>query len=327
MKKVNGNGTNLNNKDHINKRAQKKLVSQRRVLSLIKVAEKKGASIEDLIPYWNTYNCLKKVISADSRLYGRYCKNRFCTVCCGIRKAEIINKYLPEIKKWKNPQFVTITTQAVKKHKLNARIDEMYFAFNKFKDKFRKWHIKGKSIKFVGVKSLECNYNPVAGTYNPHFHLIVPDEPTAKLIVQEWQKYWGYKIANSLGQDIKPVTNPKKGLKEIIKYGAKTFTDPEMLKDKKASRKNSKFIYTVALHNILCAMKGHRIFERFGFNIPKPDKTKLRKITTLFVFQEWVYNAKSTDWLNENTEQPLTGYRPPPELSAFLEYFIDEVLE
>ena len=327
MQIVSGNGADLNCKERINNRAKRKLITQRRTLSLIDVAKERGVNQTELIPYWNTYNCLKKVISANGRLYGRYCKNRFCTVCCAIRKAEIINRYLPQVKKWKNAHFVTITTASVSKAQLNKRTDEMFFAFNKIKDKYRKWHSKGKSIKFVGLKSFECNYNPVAKTYNPHFHLIVPDEPTAKLIVQEWLKYWGYKTANRLGQDIRKVTNPEKCLIEIIKYGVKTFTDPDVIKDKTSAKKKTKNIYAAALYNILGAMKGHRIFERFGFNIPKPNKAKLKKVTALAVFQIWVYNIKNTDWLKEGTDQPLTYYKPPPELAAILEYFIDEVSE
>lgn len=327
MKTVRGKGSDLNDKELMQKRAKRKLISQRRALSLIDVAKEKGAKGKDLIPFWNTYNCLGKVTSSNGKLFGRYCKNRFCTVCCAIRKAELIHKYQPVIKKWKDPYFVTLTTKAVKANQLQKRTDEMFFAFNKIKDKFRKWHTKGKSIKLAGLKSFECNFNPLNKTYNPHFHFIVPDRATAMLLKQEWKKYWGYELVSEKGQDIRPIENPTKGIIEIIKYGVKTFTDPDMIKDKKASRKNSKMIYTVALYNILCAMKKHRIFERFGFNVPKPDIEKVKETTKLIIYAEWVYSYKHTDWLSVDTEQTLTGYKPPAELETILRHYINEVLE
>ena len=63
-------------------------------------------------------------------------------------------------------------------------------------------------------------------------------------------------------------------LEEVIKYGSKIFTDPSM--NKKAHSKISPYIYVAAFPNIIGAMSGHRIFERFGFNLlsgPKNQKS------------------------------------------------------
>lgn len=64
-------------------------------------------------------------------LHGKYCKNRFCTLCCSIRKAEIINRYYPIIKQWKEPHFVSITIKAVKEDKLKIRIDGLLRGFKR----------------------------------------------------------------------------------------------------------------------------------------------------------------------------------------------------
>src|SRR5690606_33228582 len=88
--------------------------------------------------FWNTYHCQNNVITADGRLYGKYCKNRFCTLCCSIRKAEIINRYYPIISKWENPQFVTITILAVQENKLKSRVNGMIRGFRKISAKHRK---------------------------------------------------------------------------------------------------------------------------------------------------------------------------------------------
>lgn len=82
-------------------RAKRKTITQSMMLNLMDVAKEKG-DIEKQNAYWNTYYCQSKIITSEGKLYGNYCKNRFCTLCCSIRKAEIINKYLPTIEKWEN---------------------------------------------------------------------------------------------------------------------------------------------------------------------------------------------------------------------------------
>ena len=58
-------------------------------LSLIAIAEKKGEP-EKVKAFWNTYHCQNRLITHEGRYFGKYCKNRFCTLCSSIRKAEII---------------------------------------------------------------------------------------------------------------------------------------------------------------------------------------------------------------------------------------------
>jgi hypothetical protein len=58
-------------------------------LSLIDIAKKKGQN-EQVKAYWNTYHCQSVVYSANGKLYGTYCKNRFCTLCCSIRKPRLL---------------------------------------------------------------------------------------------------------------------------------------------------------------------------------------------------------------------------------------------
>ena len=79
-----------------------------------------------------------------------------------------------------------------------------------------------------------------------------------------------YKYTNPAGQKIESVYNLESALIEIIKYGSKIFTEPDL--KKKGNLKTPPKIYARALDNILVAMKGKRIFERFGFNLPKQQK-------------------------------------------------------
>ena len=157
---VSGDGADFTNEEMTTQWAEKKMTTQKLMLSLIEVAEVKETP-ELIYAYRNTYKCLSKVYFANGKLYGKYCKNRFCLICCRIRKAELIHKYLPEISTWENAHFLTLTTKSVCADQLDQRINEMFTAFTKIKDKFRKWHTKGKSIKLMGVKSLECEFNPI----------------------------------------------------------------------------------------------------------------------------------------------------------------------
>jgi len=63
---------------------------------------KEKNQLDRIQPYWNTYHCQTELITANGRVYGNYCKNKWCNLCCAIRKAKIINTYLPIIKEWED---------------------------------------------------------------------------------------------------------------------------------------------------------------------------------------------------------------------------------
>lgn len=80
----------------------------------------------------------------------------------------------------------------------------------------------------------------------------------------------GTKVDRQIAQHSRKVENTERDLIEIIKYGSKIFTEPA-LNNKMKGRGNAK-IYVSALDNIFKAMRGLRIFERFGFNLPRTTK-------------------------------------------------------
>ena len=57
-------------------------------------------------------------------------------------------------------------------------------------------------------------------------------------------------------------------------------------------------IYARALDNILVAMKGKRIFERFGFNLPKQQQ-KAKNTKVVVDFENWKFLKDSSDWVND----------------------------
>ena len=177
----------------------------------------------------------------------------------------------------KNPHFVTLTVKACKAEKLDEWVKKMYKAFNLIQGRCKKRHQRGKGIKLIGVKSLECNFNPMKKTYNPHFHIIVPSAEVAHLLRREWIDQWKpthkpnvyynkHKYASPAAQDIRKINDLEHALIETIKYGSKIFTEPDLKKKSRLPKDHT--IYASALHNIFTAMQGKRLFDRFGFNLP-----------------------------------------------------------
>lgn len=317
-----GTGSELGNETSSEGRTKRKLITNSTVYSLVDVAEELNQH-EAVKQYWNTFHCQKSVVSSDGKVYGKYCKNRICTVCNANRKADVINRYLPELKNWDDAQFVTLTIKSCTEGLLNYYIEGMLRTFRLIHERQKKRNQRGKGIKFVGIRSLECNFNAKARTYNPHFHIIVKTKEMAELLVTEWLKTIKTKKIKHVthkAQKIIPITNHEKALIEIIKYGSKIFTEPDIKKAKKGDRK----IYAKALHNILQAMSGQRIFERFGFNLPKPDEKIASTITLTDNYERWTFKTDQGNWINDKTKRPLTGYVAPFELLELLAFRIDK---
>lgn len=319
---VNGKGSDLSKKDALKGRAKRKTITQIMMLNLISMAQENGEP-ELEKSYWNTYYCQQNIITADGRLYGKYCRNRFCTLCCANRKAEMINKYYPIMKDWKEPYFLTLTVKSCKAHQLKGYINSMLKTFQKIVEKHRKRNQRGKGLKLIGVKSLESNFNPKSKTYNPHFHIITKEKWMAEVIKKEWiaRSKKGYAV--HWCQKIKPITNLETGLIEIIKYGSKIFTEPDL--KKKAKQTDTAHIYLKALDNILTAMKGKRIFDRFGFNSPYDDSLQQYPAKLLADYKEWEFDANNSDWVNTITGEVLTDYKIPSHLQAILENNINSI--
>lgn len=106
---------------------------------------------------------------------------------------------------------------------------------------------------------------------------------------------------------------------EVIKYGTKIFTKPKTEVDAKIKLKPT--IYVKAIHNILTAMKGVRLFDRFGFNLPKVDKEQ--KTNVLFEYDTMKYNNQIFDWIDTDTNLTLTNHNLPLELLEFLNNSFD----
>jgi hypothetical protein len=324
---VRGKGTDLTNKQTIERRGKCKFITQAIIRKLIDVAKDKEGAEKRVKAYWRTYWCQSHLFESGGRLYGTYCKNRFCTLCCGIRRAEIIHKYLPVIKSWSAPHLVTLTIRAVRRINLHKFMRGMFQAFRRIVAKYRKRSGRGKGIKLMGIKALECCFNPVKKWYTPHLHIIVPDEAIATILIKEWLTIWTPEWAGPKPQHKRKVLNTEKDMIEALKYSSKIFTDPEG-KGKRQKNKGVKpHIYIAAMDNIYAAMQGLRIFERFGFSLPKGRKREKEPSRVIEEAQPWEYDFGSRDWLNAEHESTLTAYIPSFELEALLEHTMDTHLE
>lgn len=319
-KVVTGNGSDLTDGITAEGRGKRKFITVQLTLSLIDVAKaKKDKKMEKKL--WNSFHCQRKITESNGVIYGNYCKNRMCTVCMAIRKADIINRYYPVLSLWEQPQFVTLTIKSCYAKRLPFMMDKMIRAFQLIIDRTRKRYERGNGLKLIGIRSLECNFNPIERTYNPHFHVIVPNKEMADLLKREWLAQWPRKYAQHWCQKIIPVYDIKLNLIEVIKYGSKIFTEPEMKKKAKGQKGNPK-IYARALYNILKAMNNRRLFDRFGFNVSTAtiEPTGAKVITD---FQEMIYIPKLHDWINKGTMERLTNFAPPADILDLLRNRVD----
>lgn len=320
---VAGNGSKPSNRDELKRKAKKKIITQKMMLRLIDIAKRKKDNLLENT-FWNTYYCQNNIISHQKRIYGKYCKNRFCTICLGNRKAELINKYLPVLSTWEEPYFVTLTVRSCSANKLPKMMNGMVRAFRKIKERNKKRYQRGKGIRLVGIRSLECNFNPVKRTYNPHFHIIVSNKEIAHQLKNDWLNIWTRKHSESWCQDMQKVRTLEGSLMEIIKYGTKIFTEPDV--NNKTKKKIPAKIYVAALYNILSSMRNHRIFDRFGFNLPKAGQKKESKTTQVFDYDSWIYDSTHADWFSELTGDVFADFQVDIKLQNLLNNNIDTQL-
>lgn len=202
---------------------------------------------------------------------------------------------------------------------------QMIEAFNSIKDKNRKRYQRDTGIKFSGVRSLECNFNPATRKYNPHFHLIVANKEIADTLLREWLKKLTPKFVNPKAQKAEPVRDLSKSLIEIIKYGSKIFTEPDV--KKKSISETDRIIYAAVLDNIFAAMTGLRIFERFGFNLTAGVGSSTGQMKLAIDYRTWRFSSKNHDWIDKDTGECLTEFCPDKCLLALLKERIDRELD
>ena len=145
-----------------------------------------------------------------------------------------------------------------------------------------------------------------------------------------WLKQCSIEFAENSGQYIGRIKNNVDALIEVMKYSTKIFTDPTAPKKSKGivpTRKITPYVYVSAIDNIILAMSRHRLFDRFGFDLPKTDRKPGGKRTKLTDYTELKYDSHLFDWIDSDTEKALSGFVPSPILRAILESNMDKDTE
>jgi len=319
-----GEGTSQSS---MKKRPTKKLITQSLVLALVDIAKEEGNKrMED--KYWNTYHCFNRIKTDGKKAFGSYCKNRICLICCANRKAKLINTYFPIIKKWNNPCFLTLTRKSFTRTQLKEGIKQTKKSLQTIIKKCQKRHIrKGgpDNPKIVCLVTLECNYNPIAKTYNPHFHIITESLKIAHNLNVEWLRHHTKTETNCEGQKIKIIKKNEKEntLIEVVKYSTKIFTDPDMKKGKNKIKHPK--IYAAAIHEIVKAFEGVRLLSTYGFQLPKIEKGVKKQEKADHDVKTWSYIPKHRNYIEDSTGEVMLIDRHMPE--AEVEYLVKHRLD
>lgn len=316
-----GKGIDLNDLIALERRAKRKLITKTVNMLLSEIAK------EDENWKWHarfeaSLICQDDITEAEHRSHSIYCKQRCCLICLANRKAQIINTYLPIVEDMADPHFLTLTLVSVGKDELRQRFLDVVKAIRTLIARYKKRSQRDKGIKFYGLWSLESNFNPIAHTYNPHIHMILPSEYAAQTFWNDWVEYWkerNVKINGTGAQKYRKLKkNQVQDLIEIVKYGSKIFTEPDIAKRMKFKLpKQPSFLYVRALYNILVALDGIDVFNTFGFKLKKRKKPRplSKKVTEIIKYN---YDLAAPDWINEDLGLRLAKYKVPDELEALL---------
>jgi len=174
-------------KNTYTKRAERKAFTQEQMLHLIAL----NSPLEQ--KYRDTLQCADRVVECEEIHTGEikyqtmFCQKRWCAVCNNRRTSHLLKAYTPALDALTDPQLVTLTIPAVPityKH-ITEAVDLMFYNFSRAKDRMRK-----RGYTLSGIRKLESNYNTIAKTANPHFHLIVEGAEEAEILQKYWLEYY-----------------------------------------------------------------------------------------------------------------------------------------
>lgn len=260
--------------------------------------------------YWRAYHCNRLIHQEGYKMTTNYCNCRWCTVCNRIRMAKMINGYSLPLLEFTDLYFVTLTTPNVEGYKLSQEIDDMYKSWRAINDNMRKTY--GLNIK--GIRKLECTYNPITNTYNPHFHFLIDGKASAQKLIKLWLQR--YPSASHKAQDMRKAKDGT--LIELFKYAVKGVHKGKY--------------YPEALDQIYQALEGRRTYQPFGIskNVSEDiDGIKAQEIRFRgYADNQWTWSKEVKDWVNQDGEL-LTEYIIEGDLADWIESLIvdDEPIE
>lgn len=274
--------------------------AKRKTLTVFLSAKLIELNNKNIQAYRNMFYCNSVLKQDEQELSTSYCKNRFCLVCNSIKTANLINGYLPELKKMRDPQFLTLTIKAVGGIRLAPAITLMQKNFRTISQTLTKYH----KIKLNAIRKLECNHNEEKNTYNPHYHLIIDGKDNAVIVQNMWLKL--NQRSNQKAQDIRPADHDS--MIELFKYATKIIS------------KNG-FINAGALDVIYSAFRRRRVIQPIGIK-KFVDEDERERVTYPQLANEsalWNWDQQNFDWVNLETGEILTGHTPDKELKTLFD--------
>lgn len=308
--------TELSDKQRLINRARAKYFSLGLVFGLVELESPLKKS------YWNTFHCVEELIQDGNKITSKYCKNRWCLVCNRIRTAIAIKKYADEIKSWGDDSFfVTLTIPNVPGNLLFSSLNKMLKDFKKIVRK-----IQYQKLSFVGLRKIECTFNPERNDYHPHCHCLVKGKKVAELLKQEWLKC--YLNAEDYLQDVRQADVGS--LMEFFKYFTKVISTKSRKNNKDGMKPPVEYrrkIYITALDVIFQAMYNRRTYQNYGFKAQNIDEMseeiiELAENNNEINYFKW--EKELHDWLNIASGEVLTGFEPSGALKRLLDDIIQD---
>jgi DNA-damage-inducible protein D len=261
--------------------------------------------------YWNSYYCNDSLTQEGNKITGKYCNNRWCSVCNRIRTAKLIQGYNVPLSELEDKQFVTLTLLNCEGIELRKTIDFMLKTVKTIQDVIKMRHHRGKQDwQLVGIRKLECTFNHKTSTYHPHFHFLIEGEVAAKELVNEWLKR--VPGTSNKAQDVRKAD---KGAEiELFKYFSKIVTKTE----------KGFTTFVEPLDVIFTAMRGLRVFQPIGLkkdvseDIEDIITEEISGIEEKFVDWKWFKH----DWVDKSTGEVLTGYIPSANMNRLIDNII-----
>ena len=291
-------------KENFGKRARVKFLTEAMAVGLANVPDSLLTK-----SYWNTFYCSSILQKKGDSLTGKYCKNRWCLVCCRIRSAKLIKQYAPVLESWPEKHLVTLTVPNCSGADLEATIKQMKAGFDTIRRSWTMQHRrKQRASPLVALRKLEATNNAERNDFHPHFHLVVPDLATGNELRAAWLLQ--FPSAKWSGQDVRPANGG--AAHELFKYFTKLIT----------SKSKERFIRLAPLNTIFEAIAGQQIFKAFG--IPKTaevlsddEADALAEELEIDAVFEWV--QAQADWIDKESGEMLTNYKPSAQFRKFVE--------
>lgn len=279
----------------LRKRARAKFISSKLAVRLSNLDSPLRKS------YVATFFCANALHQNGTKITSNYCGHRWCTVCNRIRTAKLIKGYEGVMSELPDLRFVTLTVPNVPGYHLQETIDRMLSVFTSIQGTFKKRKQRGlQSWQLVGLRKIECTYNPKTNEFHPHFHFVISGKEAAKGLISEWLER-----VDTANQDAQDMRKTRAGSeKELFKYLVKLPT--------KIDGKSVMFLEP--LDTIFQAMRGRRVFQPIGIKkdvseeIENLQSVEVTGIAPVDEITYWPW--ENNDWVNHETGEALTGYTP-----------------